>query len=143
MRLYSVIAAILVIVSSAPTSAQESHLDDRERIEQMAKRYSEYYNNQDAAAVASLFSKDGVRVSPGVNAEGPDAIEDTLTTEFKLGFSHVDVTVDQVSTLGADAAIKFGKYGLTGQGQSGALSIEGNWTEVDVREKGVWKIRLL
>jgi hypothetical protein len=51
--------------------------------------------------------------------------------------------IDQVSPLGVDAAITIGKYQLTGQGQSGPLKVDGRWSEVDVREGGVWKIRLL
>jgi uncharacterized protein (TIGR02246 family) len=114
-------------------------------MEQMAKRFSDYYDNQDAAAVASMFTKDGVRVSSGVDAvsTGPEAIKDIVTTQFKSGLAHIDLVVDQVSVVGTDVAIAVGKYRSTGQGQSGPLSVNGNWTEVNVREEGVWKIRLL
>src|SRR5689334_9388226 len=129
MRSCWVIAAILAIVPCASAYAQQSHLDNRQQIEQMAKRFSDYYNNQDAAAVASIFTKDGVRVSSGMDAvsTGPEAIKDILTTQFKSGLAHIDLVVDQVSVLGTDVAIAVGKYRSTGQGQSGPLSVDGSW----------------
>jgi hypothetical protein len=52
------------------------------------------------------------------------------------------LVVDQVSPLGADAAVTMGKYQLTGQDRSGPLKMDGHWSEVEAREGGVWKIRL-
>ena len=43
------------------------------------------------------------------------AIEDSFETLFKTGLSHIELVVDQVSPLGADAAVTIGKYHLTGQ----------------------------
>jgi Domain of unknown function (DUF4440) len=51
-------------------------------------------------------------------------------------------TANQVSPLGTDAAITVGAYQITGQGQGAPLKVDGRWTEVEVREGGVWKIRL-
>ena len=91
-----------------------------------------------------MFTKDAVRVTSGVSAAsvGPQAIEETFKTQFKSGFRHIDLVIDQVSPLGTDAAITVGAYQITGQGQGGPLKVDGRWTEVEVREGGVWKIRL-
>ena len=35
-----------------------------------------------------------------------------------------------------------GAYQIIGQGQGGPLKVDGRWTEVEVREGGIWKIRL-
>jgi len=67
----------------------------------------------------------------------------SFNTQFKTGFAHIELMVDQVSPLGADAAVTIGKYHLTGQERSGPLKVDGHWSEVEVREGGVWKIRLL
>ena len=67
----------------------------------------------------------------------------SFNTQFKAGLAHIELVVDQVSPLGADAAVTIGKYQLTGQGRSGPLKMDGHWSEVEVREGGVWKIRLL
>ena len=112
MRSCWVIGAILAVVPSVSAYAQQSHLDTRQQIEQMAKRFSDYYNNQDAAAIGDMFTKDAAQVSPGVNAlsTGPEAVENTLKSQFKMGFSHIELVVDQVSALGTDAAITIGTY---------------------------------
>ena len=143
MRSRWIFAVVLAIVHSASASAQQSNLDTRGQIEQLAATFSERYNKQDAAAIASMFTKDAVRVtSESAASVGPRSIEESLETQFKIGFRHIDLAIDQVSSLGTDAAITVGAYQTTGQGQGGPLKMEGRWTEVDVREGGVWKIRL-
>jgi len=145
MRSCWIISAILAIVPTASPFAQQSHLDTRHQIEQMVATFSERYNKQDAAAIASMFTKDAARVSSAATAisTGPQGIEEDFKTQFELGFNHIELIVDQVSPFGTDAAITIGKYRLTGQGQRGPLKVDGHWTEVEVREGGVWKIRLL
>jgi len=131
--------------SSRSPSAQQSHLDTRYQIEQMAATFAEHYNKQDAAALVSMFTKDALRVSSDGTAvsAGAQGIEESFNTQFKAGLAHIELVVDQVSPFGADAAVTIGKYQLTGQGRSGPLKMDGHWTEVEVREGGVWKIRLL
>ena len=87
------------------------------QIEQMAATFADNYNKQDAAALTSMFTKDARHVSSDGTAvsAGPQAIEDSFKTLFKTGLSHIELVVDQVSPLGADAAITIGKYQLTGQ----------------------------
>ena len=143
MRARWVVAVILGIVPVASASAQQSHLDMRRQIEQLAATFSERYNKQDASAVASMFTKDAVRVTSGISGPsiGRQAIEETFKTQFESGFRHIDLVVDQVSPFGSDAAITVGTYQITGRGQGGPLKVDGRWTEVEVREGGVWKIR--
>jgi uncharacterized protein (TIGR02246 family) len=144
MRARWVVAVILGIVPVASASAQQSHLDMRRQIEQLAATFSERYNKQDASAVASMFTKDAVRVTSGISGPsiGRQAIEETFKTQFDSGFRHIDLVIDQVSPFGTDAAITVGTYQITGRGQGGPLKVDGRWTEVEVREGGVWKIRL-
>ena len=130
-------------LTAAPASAQQSHLDMRRQIEQLAATFSERYNKQDAGAIANMFTKDAVRVTSGNSAPsvGPQAIEKIFKTQFESGFRHIDLVIDQVSPFGTDAAITVGRYEITGRGQDGPLKVDGRWTEVEVREGGVWKIR--
>jgi uncharacterized protein (TIGR02246 family) len=117
----------------------------RKQVEQMTATFSERYNKQDAAGLATMFVKDAVRVSStdGAASTGPQAIAESFKTQFKLGFNHIDLIVDQVSPLGTDAAVTTGRYQTTGRGEGGLLRVEGHWTQVEVREAGAWKIRLL
>ena len=145
MRSRWIIAAVFAIAPLTSSYAQQTHPDARQQIEQLAKTFNERYNKQDATALASMFTKDAVRVSPGVGAVsiGPQAIEELFKTQFTLGLSRIDRVIDQVSSLGPDAAIAFGVYQVSGKGQNGAVKTEGYWSEIDVREGDVWKIRLL
>ena len=65
----------------------------------------------------------------------------TRQTQFESGFRHIELVIDQVSPFGTDAAITVGRYEITGRGQGGPLKVDGRWTELEVREGGVWKIR--
>ena len=145
MRSHWIVAAILTVFPAASSFAQQSPLDMRKQVEQMTATFSERYNKQDAAGLATMFVKDAVRVSStdGAASTGPQAIAESFKTQFKLGFNHIDLIVDQVSPLGTDAAVTIGRYQTTGRGQGGLLRVEGHWTQVEVREAGAWKIRLL
>jgi uncharacterized protein (TIGR02246 family) len=138
-----IFAVILGTFPAAAASAQQSHLDMRRQIEQLAATFSERYNKQDAGALAGMFTKNAVRVTSGNSGPsvGPQAIEKIFKTQFESGFRHIDLVVDQVSPFGTDAAITVGRYEITGRGQDGPLKVDGRWTEVEVREGGVWKIR--
>src|SRR4029077_1217692 len=63
-----IFAVILGTFPAAAASAQQSHLDMRRQIEQLAATFSERYNKQDAGALANLFTKDAVRVTSGNSA---------------------------------------------------------------------------
>jgi uncharacterized protein (TIGR02246 family) len=145
MRSHWIVAAILTVFPAASSFAQQSPLDMRKQVEQMTATFSERYNKQDAAGLATMFVKDAVRVSStdGAASTGPQAIAESFKTQFKLGFNHIDLIVDQVSPLGTDAAVTTGRYQTTGRGEGGLLRVEGHWTQVEVREAGAWKIRLL
>jgi uncharacterized protein (TIGR02246 family) len=136
-----VLATSAVLAPAASAVAQQPEL--RQQIEQMVATFTEHYNKQDAAGIGIIFTKDAVRVSSAAPAVGPHAIEEIFKAQFNAGYNHLDLTVDEVSPLGDDAAITIGEYHATGQGQSGPLKVEGRWTEVEVREGGGWKIRLL
>jgi uncharacterized protein (TIGR02246 family) len=143
MRSRQFVLAISAAVAPSVVLAQQPEVHTRQQIEQMVVTFTERYNKQDAAGIATMFTKDAVRVSSAAPAVGPQAIEEIFKAQFKAGYNHIDETVDQVSPLGDDAAITIGEYHATGQGQSGPLKVEGRWTEVEVRDGGEWKIRLL
>src|SRR4029077_16655781 len=133
MRSHWIVAAILTVFPAASSFAQQSPLDMRKQVEQMTATFSERYNKQDAAGLATMFVKDAVRVSStdGAASTGPQAIAESFKTQFKLGFNHIDLIVDQVSPLGTDAAVTIGRYQTTGRGQGGLLRVEGHWTQVE------------
>jgi hypothetical protein len=80
--LWSFGVILLALVHSVSASAQQSHPDTRVQIEQLAATFSERYKKQDAAAIAGMFTKDGVRVTSGLSAAsvGPRSIEEAVQT---------------------------------------------------------------
>jgi uncharacterized protein (TIGR02246 family) len=143
MRSSWFIVAVAAICVIARASAQDANQDMRHEAEKLMFAYADTFNKQDAAGLAAFYTKDGVIINQRGVLSGPSAIEEYLQTLFKAGFSHEEVTVDEVSSLGADAVLVRGEYHVTGQGQNGALKIDGNWGGVTVRDGGALKIRLI
>jgi uncharacterized protein (TIGR02246 family) len=144
MRSPWVVSAIAVICLTIGASAQQSSHSTRQEIERLVADYAEKLNKQDFAGIAGLYTTDGVLVSQAPKAvkTGPQEIEQNYQSAFKSGLNRLELTVDQVSPLGTDAAVSMGEYHLTGHGQNGPMKVDGHWTGVDVREGGTWKIRL-
>ena len=144
MRSPWAISAIAVICFAASASAQQVDQSTQQQIQRLVATYAEKFNKQDFSGIAGLYTTDGVLVSqaPKVVKTGPQEIEQSYQNAFKSGALHLELTVDQVSPLGTDAALSMGEYHLTGQGQNGPVKVDGHWTGVDVREGGTWKIRL-
>jgi uncharacterized protein (TIGR02246 family) len=135
-------STIAAICFAASASAQQVDQSMRQQIERLAAAYTENWNKQDAAGIAGLYTRDGVLVTSTVKT-GSQEIEQHYQGVFKRGLNHNQLTVDQVSPFGTDAAISMGEYHITGQGQDGPIKLDGYWTAVDVRQGDTWKIRLL
>jgi len=140
MRAYQIVP-IIVIVLALPASALQSDRSLRHQIESVVSSYAENFNKQDASGIAGLYTKDGVLVNPA----GPEkSVVQYYQNAFKTGFNHQDIALEDVSSLGPDAAISMGGVHISGRSQNGSiLESNGRWTAVEVREGGAWKIRLL
>ena len=139
----SAIAALSLTTFGA--AAQQVDQNTRQQIERIVAAYHENWNNHNAAGIAGLYTKDGVLVTqaPKVVKTGQQDIEQNYKNAFNTIPHHDSATVDEVSPLGADAAMSVGEYHLTGKGESGPTKLDGHWTAVYVRDGGAWKIRLL
>jgi len=131
-------AFVLIAAFVTPAAADENL---KQVVEKLASAYADNFNKQNAAGVTALYANGGVLVTN----MGPQAdIAKYLEGAFKAGIDHNESTVDQVQPLGADTLISTGEYHITGKSTSGApIDVKGFWTAVDVREGGVWKIRML
>jgi uncharacterized protein (TIGR02246 family) len=134
-------AAIGLITSA---SAQQIDQNTRQQIEGIAAAYVENWNKHNAEGVAALYAKDGVLVTAtGAVRSGPQELEQAYQSSIKTFPRHNGQTIEQISPLGKDAAIRIGEFHLSGQGPNGPTKLDGRYTAVDVREGGTWKIRLL
>src|SRR6516225_5507588 len=84
-----------------PTFAQQKETVDPKIIEQLnalGKKFDDAFNNNDAAALAALFTKDAVLVTNTGPVYGPDAIEKMYADLFKqVHFSNHIAKPDQYS----------------------------------------------
>src|SRR5258708_24637281 len=153
MRAYQIVP-IIVIALALPASAQQSDRSLRHQIESVVSSYAENFNKQNASGIAGLYTKDGVLVTfrrkivlrrKVVSPAGPQkSVEQYYQNAFKTGFNHQDIALEDVSSVGPDAAISMGEVHVSGRSQNGSvLESNSRWTSVEVREGGAWKIRLL
>jgi ketosteroid isomerase-like protein len=131
---------------------QEKDIADPQLTEQLdllSKKFDEAYDNNDATAVAALFTKDGVFVTPQGPIYGRDAIEKYYADRFQQWhFSNHFSQADQNSPHGIGTAGNemwaIGEFSETLQGQDGdPIQVKGYWSEICVREGDGWKDRML
>jgi ketosteroid isomerase-like protein len=117
-----------------------------EQLDPIARKYEEAVNNNDAAAVAALFTEDAVFVTDSGPFYGREAIEKFHVDLFKeWRFSHHLIKTDPNSPriIGtAENIASNGEWSQTLQGQAGGpTQIKGYRSEI--REGDDWKIRML
>ena len=135
----SYVLCFLMAMFAVPAAAADADL--KQQVEKIVATYSENFDKQNAAGIAALYATGGMQVNPA----GPTTdVAKRYEGVFKAGFNHLDVTVDQVSPLGANISLGLGEYHITGKNQSGEpLDVTGRWTAVYVLEDGTMKIRML
>ncbi len=135
----SYVLCFLMAVFAIPAAAADADL--KQEVQKIAATYAENFDKQNAAGIAALYATGGVQV----NQAGPTTdVAQRYEGAFKAGFNHLDVTVDQVSALGADTALGLGEYHIAGKKQSGEpLDASGHWSAIYVPEGGTMKIRML
>ena len=142
----------LAISFALPTFAQQKETVDPQIIEQLialGKKWSEGENNNDAAAVAALFTQDAIWVTDGAAPlYGRQAIEKQFAEWFKgARVSNHIIKVDPNSfrVVGtADKIASNGEWSHTIQGKDwGPIDQKGYWLAIDTREGDAWKIWML
>jgi len=140
----------LAISFAVPTFAQQTNKPDpqlREKLIAAIKKHTDALDKNDAAAVAALFTEDGVYVTATGPINGRGAIEKYHADLFKqIHLSNNLVTVDAdsphiIGTVGKQMWAT-GAWSATVQGQNfGPTQVKGYWTVI--REGDDWKIRNL
>jgi len=141
----------LAIGFTAPAFAQQKDTVDPQLAEQLSalsKKTGEAFNNNDAAAVAALYTEDAILVPDTGPVYGRAAIEKFWAGLFKK--FHVSNQADKAAedsphTIGTagNEAWSHGQWKVTLQGQDGKpFELTGNWTEIYRREGDTWKKRL-
>jgi uncharacterized protein (TIGR02246 family) len=135
----------LAIGFAAPALAQLKDTVDpktAQEIRALAMKYDAAFNNNDAAAVAALYTEDAVYVAHHGTFHGRQAIEKTYANYFQHWHSinHVS-TVDRVIAVGNDLRA-FGTWSSAFQDTNGAPKKDrGHYRWLLVRKSDTWKIR--
>ena len=138
---------------TVPTFAQQKDtpVDPKltEQLNALAKKFDDAFNNNDAAAVAALYTKDGMMVTPSGPIYGPEAIEKYFAEAFKKGHvsNHIG-NADQYGThmIGTDGKEVWwiGEWSVTWQGKTGdPIQLNGHYSAINTRQGNDWKMRML
>ena len=140
----------LAISLALPTFAQQNTMPDQQVIQQLVvfgQKYHEAYTNNDAAALAALYTWDAVIVTPQGPVYGRDAIENWYADQFeqwhpKNHTSKADPDSIRLIGTGGDAVWLNGELSETIQDPNrGPIEVKGYWSNIFVREGDTWKIR--
>jgi ketosteroid isomerase-like protein len=124
-----------------PAIAQQTNtldLQATQKLRAISKAYDDAVSNNDAAAVASLFTEDAVFVSEQGPIHGRQAIQQWYTGVFQVWHpkNHIG-TPDGDTPRGANdsEAWETGAWSETGQDKAGRrVQIKGYWSTIYVRE---------
>ena len=140
----------LAISFAVPTFAQQTNKPDpqlREKLIAAIKKHTDALDKNDAAAVAALFTEDGVYLTATGPINGREAIEKyhaDLFKQFHLSNSLITVDEDSPHMIGtaSNELWATGAWSATIQGQNfGPIQIKTYWSVI--REGDDWNIRML
>ena len=120
-----------------------------QKIRAITQAYDDAVGNNDAAAVAALYTEDAVFVSDTGPIYGRQAIEKWYADVFKAWRvkSHTgkpDGKAPYMIGTDGNEVWETGEWSETGQDENGGpIQIKGYWSAIDSREGDEWKIRML
>ena len=143
----------LAISFALPTYAQQKDLADpqtTQKILALCKANDEAHMNNDATAVATLFTRDAVLVPTYDSGPitGRPAIQKYYTDLYqwwhlKNCITKVHENAAHLIGTAGNGLWATGEWNETGQGKNGEpLPIKGHWACIYVRERDDWKIRV-
>jgi ketosteroid isomerase-like protein len=156
MKIRFLLALVGLAISFAlPIFAQQKDTPDpqlREQLLALAKKFEEAWNNNDADALAALFTKDAVLIEESGPVYGREAIKKHYADLFQnVHFSnnhtmYSDPNSNSPHAIGTDGNMMWenGEWSATWQVKGGEpVQGKGFHASIAVREDGVWKKRMV
>jgi uncharacterized protein (TIGR02246 family) len=149
MKNRSLISLVGLAMSFAlPVLAQQKETLDAQAVEKadpLAGQYDRACNNNDAAAVAALYTEDAVFVTPDGPIVGREAIEKQYEEWNKGGHtSNHKTTYDpdsfQIAGTADTIALSGGWSETVGPVKGKPFEVKGRWMGIDTRGSDGWKI---
>jgi uncharacterized protein (TIGR02246 family) len=132
---------VLFVVCASTVSAHAQ--DAKKTADEFATKWVIAYDAGDAAALAALFTQDGVFNAPsGAVLKGRDAIAKALAGRIKAGWTKETVMTNDAGMAG-NAVWAAGEYGLLGSGEVAGKQTGGHFGWVLVRDGDAWHIAML
>ena len=132
---------VLLVVSISFLSAYAQ--DAKKTADDFATKWVTAYDAGDAAALAALFTQDGVFNAPsGAVVKGRDAIEKALAGRITAGWTKETITTTDAAMAGT-AIWAAGEYGLLGSGEVAGKQTGGHFGWVLVRDGDTWHAAML
>jgi uncharacterized protein (TIGR02246 family) len=139
MNFRSCLTLFVLIVSASTACAQ----DAKKTADDFAAKWVAAYDAGDAAALAGMFTQDGVFNAPsGAVVKGREAIEKALAGRMKAGWTKETVTTNDAGAVGS-AVWAAGDYALLGSGEVAGKQTGGRFGWVLVRDGEVWRVTML
>jgi uncharacterized protein (TIGR02246 family) len=143
MRLVVAIVSLVIGLAVTTFAQQKNTVDPRtaQQIRALAMKYDEAFNRNDAAAVAALYTEDGVHAFKQIS-HGRLAIEKSYAIDFQAWHpSNRVIAVDRLKAVGNEVR-SIGRWTDTANPTGGAPSNHGGiFTWIIVREGDTWQIR--
>src|SRR5258708_13190298 len=128
---------LFVLIISASTACAQ---DEKKTGDDFADKWVAAYDAGDAAALAGMFTQDGVFNAPsGAVVKGREAIEKALAGRMKAGWTQETVTTNDAGAVGS-AVWAAGDYALMGSGEVTGKQTGGHFGWVLVRHGAVWRV---
>ena len=144
-RVAAMLTALVSAVGSAVAFSGDLAGDTRalDEFHALSKKFDEAIDRRDAAAVAALFTEDGVFMTPTGVLFGRRAIEESCARDLKLRpvSSHIH-QADQLCSVGKEAW-SLGQWWSTVPSERGPAFLQGYWSALFAREGDAWKFRML
>lgn len=137
------------VAMSMPAAAQQTEVTDAAMLTQLDehnKKWAAAFNSNDAAAIAALYTEDGVEITNQGPIYGREALQkhyETLLKTFKFsehaGKRHRSYMID----VDANVVLSHGEYTFTASDNKGnSMPLTGYWSSVSVLEDGVWRDKM-
>ena len=139
MKLCVLVVTVLMAGLVVPTQAQ----DASKAGEDIGMKWVAAYDAGDAAAIATLFTTDGVLIpATGVILKGREAIKNALAGRMKAGWTKETVNAIEGGAAG-NAGWAVGDYALIGSGENEGKQLGGKFGETLVHDSDGWHFMML
>src|SRR5690348_11929272 len=108
-KISAMIACLLIGLATSASGQQNASQADQQASQEVHAQFTNAFNRQDSAALAALFTEDGIRVTPQGIIEGRAAIQADAEKRFQLRFHDLSIT-SQITRILGDSIWDVGEW---------------------------------